>query len=43
MTPELLAKNLARYKVKSEQITHQGKRVRGFYWRKLKPIFDRYL
>jgi hypothetical protein len=43
MTPELLAKYLGRYKVKSEQIMLNGNRVRGFYWRKLKPVFDRYL
>jgi putative DNA primase/helicase len=43
MTPELLAKNLSPYKVKSEQVTLNGDRVRGFHWRKLKPIFDRYL
>jgi hypothetical protein len=43
MTPELLAKNLARYKVKSERITLGGQKVRGFHWKHLKPIFDRYL
>ena len=43
LTPELLAKNLRRYKLKSEQIIHNGNRVRGFYWQKLNPIFDRYL
>jgi hypothetical protein len=43
MTPELLAKNLARYKIKSERPTINGTQVRGFYWNKLKPIFDRYL
>jgi hypothetical protein len=43
MTPELLARNLGRYKVKSEQITLNGNRVRGFRWLKLEPIFARYL
>jgi putative DNA primase/helicase len=43
LTPELLAKNLRRYKIKSEQVTRNGKRVRGFYWAKLDPVFDRYL
>jgi hypothetical protein len=43
MTPELLAKYLGRYKIKSEQIMFSGNRVRGFYWKKLKPILDRYL
>ena len=43
MTAELLAKNLRRYKVQSEQITLNSKQVRGFYWKKLQPIFDRYL
>jgi hypothetical protein len=42
LTPELLAKNLRRYKLKSEQPT-AGNRKRGFYWAKLKPVFDRYL
>jgi hypothetical protein len=43
LTPETLARNLAEYKVKSERIMHGGNRVRGFYWQKLSPIFDRYL
>ena len=43
LTPELLARYLRRYKVKSEQVMVQGNRGRGFYWKKLKPIFDRYL
>jgi hypothetical protein len=38
LTPELLAKNLRRYKLKSEQITMNGKQVRGSYCTKLKPI-----
>jgi len=41
MTPELLAKKLAPYKIKSERPDHDG--PRGFYWHKLKPVFDRYL
>jgi hypothetical protein len=43
LTPELLAKNLRRYKLKSERIMLNGNRVRGFYWAKLEPVFDRYL
>ena len=43
LTPELLARKLRPYKVKSEQPTINGKQVRGFYWSKLKPVFDRYL
>jgi len=43
MTPEILARNLGRHKVKSDRVMHEGNRVRGFYWQKLKPIFDRYL
>jgi len=52
LTPELLAKTLRRYKVKSEQTTTNiptpsgqviSKRVRGLYWAKLEPVFDRYL
>ena len=43
MTPELLAKNLSRYPVKSDRITLNGQKVRGFHWKKLKPVFDGYL
>jgi hypothetical protein len=43
MTPELLAKKLSTYKVKSDRPTINGQQVRGFYWPKLEPIFDRYL
>jgi putative DNA primase/helicase len=43
MTEELLASRLRRYKVKSDRPFLNGKKVRGFYWSKLNPIFDRYL
>jgi hypothetical protein len=43
MTAELLARTLSPYKIKSDRTTHEGKQVRGYYWRKLKPVFDRYL
>jgi Protein of unknown function (DUF3631)/Domain of unknown function (DUF3854) len=43
MTPEMLARNLSRHKIKSERITLNGQQVRGFYWKKLKPVFDRFL
>jgi hypothetical protein len=43
MTPELLAKNLSRYPVKSDRITLNNQKVRGFHWKKLKPVFDGYL
>jgi hypothetical protein len=43
MTPELLAKNLSRYKVKSDRITLNNQKLRGFHWKQLKPVFDRYL
>jgi hypothetical protein len=43
ITDELLARRLSPYHVKSEQPTIAGKRQRGFWWKKLKPVFDRYL
>jgi putative DNA primase/helicase len=43
LTPELLAKTLRRYKLKSQQETINGRRGRGFYWENLQPVFDRYL
>jgi hypothetical protein len=43
MTPELLARHLARYKVKSQRVMVNGQRDRGFPWKKLEPIFNRYL
>jgi hypothetical protein len=43
LTPEMLARHLRRYKVKSERVMLNGNRVRGFFWQKLEPIFSRYL
>jgi hypothetical protein len=44
LTAELLANKLRAYKLKSEQITNSaGQRQRGFWWKKLNPVFDRYL
>jgi len=43
MTKELLARNLRPFKVKSEQVTVGGQRQRGFFWKKLEPVFNRYL
>jgi Protein of unknown function (DUF3631) len=43
MTAELLARSLRPYKVKSERIPIGGKRKRGFLWRELDPVLNRYL
>jgi hypothetical protein len=43
MTEELLARRLHPYKVKSDRPFINGKKVRGFYWSKLNPVFERYL
>jgi len=43
MTAELLARSLRPYKVKSERIIIGGTRKRGFVWRELDPVLNRYL
>jgi putative DNA primase/helicase len=43
LTAELLARKLAPYEVKSVRITVEQKKLRGFQWIDLKPVFDRYL
>jgi putative DNA primase/helicase len=43
LTVELLAAKLRPYKLKSERPVIGGQRERGFYRKKLQPVFDRYL
>jgi hypothetical protein len=43
MTPELLARILRPYRIKSERRTLEEKKVRGLSWEKLQPIFSRWL